>query len=299
MSGPKNILLLGHPRSGTTLLRRLLDAHPDIAAPPELHLLGACARFLRTDRNAVGLEIGALSGLAFAGFDEAEVLARLRKFAFSFLDDFAERQGKARWVEKTAFDVFEIDGIERFCGDRVHYLGIIRHPVDVALSTIDFCAQMGRYPQVLHNYVVQYSDPYQAFLHSWADTTRSLMALGERRPESVTLCLYEDLLEDPKELLAGLLDAFGVPAFDAAGTLGGLDNPGFSDHKAFAKSSVERPEVPRWRSLPDLRLSEAAPIVAELMAALGYDPLPDTPPLTQAEARRAYIIGLNDSAGRG
>ena len=95
-------LVVGHPRSGTTLLRRLLDAHPDIAAPPELHLFGACARFLRSERNAAGLDIGVLSGLAFAGFPDDEVLSALRAFAFGFLDDYAARHGKRRWVEKTA-----------------------------------------------------------------------------------------------------------------------------------------------------------------------------------------------------
>ncbi|MCA9663328.1 MAG: sulfotransferase, partial [Myxococcales bacterium] len=31
------IIVLGAPRSGTTLLRRLLDAHPNIACPPETY----------------------------------------------------------------------------------------------------------------------------------------------------------------------------------------------------------------------------------------------------------------------
>ena len=43
---PSFVVLLGFPRSGTTLLSRLLDAHPEISCPPETHLLSAASRFL-------------------------------------------------------------------------------------------------------------------------------------------------------------------------------------------------------------------------------------------------------------
>ena len=93
-------LLIGPPRSGTTLLRRILDAHPRIASPPETYLLSAAARFLHEERFAHGLRIGVLSGLAFAGFDEAEVLARLRALVLGFLDDHARARGKPRWADR-------------------------------------------------------------------------------------------------------------------------------------------------------------------------------------------------------
>ena len=291
MTQRRGTLLLGHPRSGTTILRRVLGQHPDIYAPPELHLFGACARMLRADKNAIGLEVGALAGLAFAGFAEDDVLQRLRDFAFGFLDEATQKAGKDIWVEKTAFDIFELEGIERLCDGHVTYLGIIRHPVDVALSTIDFCRDMGRYPSVLHPYIAQHPDPLVAFLHSWADTTRALMALGTRRPDQVTICRYEDLLDDPAGMSSEIFSAVGVSPHKMDTDLGGSPD-GFADREAYRSSSVDSTRKPRWKDLPDFRLSAVAPIVADLMDMLGYDPLPEADPLSQDDARRAYALGL-------
>ena len=54
------IIILGCPRSGTTLLRRLFDAHPNIAAPGESYLLTAAARFLTGETMVDGMDDGLL-----------------------------------------------------------------------------------------------------------------------------------------------------------------------------------------------------------------------------------------------
>ena len=292
MTNPKGTLLLGHPRSGTTLLRRLLGAHPDIYAPPELHLFGACARTLQEDPNALGLNVGMLSGLAFAGMDDSTVLDRLRAFPFGIMDDLTTQAGKRQWVEKTAFDIFELDGLTRLCEDRVTYLGIVRHPVDVALSTIDFCTDMGRYPRVLHRYVAQYADPLDAFLQSWADSTAALIKLGEERPESVTICRYEDLVDDTAGLTTDLFAAIGAAAYDLPPNLTG-EPDGFVDGKAFHSTKVDNTRTEKWRSLPDFRLSQVPEQVRTLMDMLGYDPLPSGVVRSQDDARRVYLMGLS------
>lgn len=294
MTSPKGTLLLGHPRSGTTLLRRLLGAHPDIYAPPELHLFGSCARALQSDTNALGLEVGMLTGLAFAGMEDAAVLDRLRTFPFGIMEDLTTKAGKQLWLEKTAFDIFDLPGIAQLCEDRVTYLGIVRHPLDVALSTIRFCDDMGRYPSALHSYIAQHPDPFVAFLHSWADSTQALIALGEQRPDSVTICRYEDLIEDPAGLTEDLFAAIGAAPFALPPELSG-DPDGFVDGKAFHSTKVDKTRSEKWRSLPDFRFAQVPAKVRELVEMLGYDPLPEGAPRNQDEARRAYLMGLSQT----
>ena len=69
------IVVLGAPRTGTTLLRRLLDGHPDICCPGETFLLTSAARFLRPDYVSEGIEYGVLGGLAAAGLPREQALA--------------------------------------------------------------------------------------------------------------------------------------------------------------------------------------------------------------------------------
>ena len=52
------LVILGFPRSGTTLLARLLDGHPDISAPPETGLLSAAGRFLAELTEVEGPPLG-------------------------------------------------------------------------------------------------------------------------------------------------------------------------------------------------------------------------------------------------
>ena len=143
------IVILGAPRSGTTLLRRLVDAHPNIACPGETNVLAACGRFLRSERIVEGVRIGVLDGLGYAGFSRDEVLTRLRDFAFSFHREYATRQGKARWASKTAFDAFYLEEIEQLCGDHVHFVCIQRHGLPVPQSSA-LLYPSHREPQGIH-----------------------------------------------------------------------------------------------------------------------------------------------------
>ena len=177
------IVVVGTPRSGTTLLRRILDAHSRICCPPETYLLSAAARFLHEESFAAGLRIGVLSGLAFAGFEEDEVLGRLRSFVLGFLQEHAEAQGKPRWAEKTAFDAFHLDAIRRVVGGHVRFVCIQRHGLDVACSLRDLVAKTGGYVQELHRYLQREPEPLVALCRALHIPTRLVCghwSLGNR-----------------------------------------------------------------------------------------------------------------------
>lgn len=300
MSVTKRTIVLGHPRSGTTLLRRLLAAHDNIVAPPETHLFGACARFLASEETADGVDMGVLAGLHFSGFEDDVVISRLRDLAFGFMDEIAERDGASHWVEKTAFDIFHLDGIELLCGDEVRYLGIVRHPLDVAVSCVDFCAAAGLYPATMHPYIMKYPQPIEAFTHSWIDGLEALMSLGERRQNQVMICRYEDLVEAADETIADVLEFLGESNDTAflEGALTGMDNLGFSDHKSYQVDEVHQSSVARWTDIPTAQLDRLAPILNPYLEMTGYDALPEGQAMTTAEGRNRYARSLAVHASR-
>ncbi len=287
-------ILLGHPRSGTTLLRRLLGGHDQIACPPETHLFGACARFLSSERTADGVDMGVLAGMHFAGIDDQIVLDRLRGLAFGLMDQVAVAQGASHWIEKTAFDIFQLDGIEQLCGDHVRWIGIVRHPLDVAVSCIDFCDAAGMYPSVLHRYIAEYPHPIEAFVRSWVDATEALIDLGTRRTDAVAIARYEDLVEDPHDTVGALLELIGLSSdttfLDSA--LEGMEQLGFSDHKSYQHTKVHGASVARWHSVPSAMVARVAPLANPLLEMLGYDLLPGDGSPDVHESRTRYERSL-------
>src|SRR5258706_961979 len=112
------IFVVGFQRSGTTLLQALIGAHSRVAAPPEVHFIFRIAWLadyygdLADDANlkhAVHDTLyPPLSLLDACGFVEDDVFERARRGPRTYaglldalLSDYAERQGKARWCEKT------------------------------------------------------------------------------------------------------------------------------------------------------------------------------------------------------
>ncbi|NQY97043.1 MAG: sulfotransferase [Henriciella sp.] len=291
---PQGIIILGAPRSGTTLLRRILGAHPNIAAPGETYALSAGARFLSSDPSIDGMQVGVVNGLGFLGVEEEELTLRLRNFIFGFLNDYAAREGKTRWVEKTAIDAFHIEGIERFCGDDAQFLCVTRHGLDVVCSMEEWCQKSGSYPRELHAYIRQHSQPLVAFAHAWVDATNTLLDFAERHPDNAMPVRYEDLIASPEDYVAKLMSFLGETAPEGLleTALSDTDARGFSDWKTFSKSSIEKSSVNRWRRLPRATLQELAQIVNNTLERCGYDPLSIKFEDSDENARRRYETGL-------
>jgi sulfotransferase family protein len=143
---PPMPIIVGAPRSGTTLLRFMLDAHADVAIPPETGFLAGDPTLLR-----------GLSRQKFAGFVEnfppgapgwqdfcispaawRKSLENIEHFspanAFRcFYQLYAARFSKTRWGDKTPSYVFHMTQIADMLPES-HFIHLIRDGRDVALS---------------------------------------------------------------------------------------------------------------------------------------------------------------------
>lgn len=136
------IFVVGCPRSGTTLFRNLLRAHPRLTFPPESHFI---ARFYRAhgdpanDRDAVRLA-AAILRLSWMRKWELHMDPRTLRGCRSFGEivsaifaAWAAREGKPRWGDKTPQYACEIPTLcEIFPGCQI--IHCIRDGRDVALS---------------------------------------------------------------------------------------------------------------------------------------------------------------------
>jgi len=291
----QGIVILGMPRSGTTLLRRLLDAHPAICCPPETNLLSAAARFLREEAFAGGVSMGVLSGLSFAGIAEQVVVARLREFVFGLLQDICRQSRKKRWAEKTAFNIFHLDQLEQLCLGPCRFLCLVRHPLDVVCSIKDLTDKMEMYVAELHMYIRQYPAPLEAFAHAWVDMHARLRRFVSDHPKDCLLLKYEALVHNPAEELQHVLDFLGEPAdvpVLLSHALHETEAIGLGDWKTYQSRVIHTESVGRWQHLSPSTLHRLGNILAAEMELAGYPPIATAPPPQAEGARRQYELGL-------
>src|SRR4029453_17976698 len=91
--------IVGCQRSGTSLLRRILDSHSRIACPPESQFILPLVEILQG--KGASIETKYLSGLASMGYGRSEVEASLARFISGFFERYAASQGKVRWADKS------------------------------------------------------------------------------------------------------------------------------------------------------------------------------------------------------
>lgn len=291
----RRFVALGFPRSGTTLLRRLLDAHPEVSCPPETNLISACGRFLESAPSVDGLTVGVLSGLAFSGVPEADVLDQLRRLVFGLHERIAA--GKPVWVEKTAFDIFYLEAVEQLLAGHCRFVCLVRHPLDVIVSVKDLFDGMDRILPEMHAFVRRHTSLYDAYAEAWIDRMTALGRFMAARPDDCLMLRYEDLVADPAAALTRLTGFMEVTSavpemLDAA-----FSRPaavGLGDWNTYSRRSVDGGSVGRWQGvLPASTVARLAPRLEPLMQAYGY-PAPEVSPgLQGAEAIRKYELTMH------
>jgi len=143
--------VVGCDRSGTTLVRAMLDSHPALAVPSEsyfpLDLLRRASEFERDGRVDIALLLADLRPrVRWQRWElpEDDVRARLTADAPSDIPDairslyaaYANHAGKPRWADKTPKFVFAIRTLaDAFPESR--FVHVIRDGRDVALSRAD------------------------------------------------------------------------------------------------------------------------------------------------------------------
>jgi protein-tyrosine sulfotransferase len=295
----EGIILLGLPRSGTTLLRRLLNWHPEVHCGGETFLLTAAARFLRADRIVDGIDYGVLGGLQAAGIPREMVLAELRGFVSGFFERLATAAGKPRWASKTAIDSFYVAEIESLFADHARFVCLVRHGLDAALSLKDLCDANETYVRELHEYIVRYPRPLEAFAHAWSDVTGSLLDLASRRPRSTLVVQYEELVRAPEPTLDRIVDFLGLKTGHALLEALEQDAPsGLGDWKTYGKAGIDAGSIGRAQALPAASVALLGPIVNPILVRAGYVPVAGGAAPTADQAMRRYEMSMSVQALR-
>jgi hypothetical protein len=272
----------GCPRSGTTLLRSMLNAHPDLAIPHETRFVVDAYRNRRAygdlsdpamaeklARFVVKRRQSRIDRLDLTPEEIVEVITAApptigSKLAAPYAAH-AAAQGKARWGDKRPHYVLNLDAVfAMFPG--AQYVNIVRDPRSAVASINEMGANRNWYEDGI-------IDGLDVWTRSQEEADRWSKRVG---PEHFYELRYESLVEDPEGELAQLaaflhLDPSGIESMLSYHETRDVKAPKL--HK-LVKKPVTTATVRRFET--SLDSGEVALIERELAGAMrryGYEPV--------------------------
>jgi len=284
---PPAPFIVGMGRSGTTLLRLMLDSHPELSIPPETNFFLALRKglprqadphgfFLRTvaeaqRRSDFGLSAGELERRvrAIRPFELGSALRVLYRL-------YAARFGKERWGDKTPTNLPEMEQIQRVLPE-ARFIHMIRDGRDVALSLEGVWFGAGTLRERAETWVwaIDEARRQRPSLNHYLEVRFETLV---RRPEATlrTVCRFLDLpwaaamLQYHRRAAERLAES-GYDYVDAAGRLVATGEQRLAALRLTAAKPDES-RIGRWRS--EMRESERTlflDVAGKTLRELGYD----------------------------
>jgi len=249
------VFIVGFPRSGTTLLEQMIDAHPEFRSMDERAFV---YELIERMENA-GQPYPA--GLANLTFEETRML---RQVYAGLVDQVVPDLGTRRLVDKNPLNMLALPMILRLYPE-ARIILCLRHPCDVILSCYmlpfrspPFAALCSSLPRLARGYVAAFE---QWFAHAEVFAPRVL----EWRYESVVERFDEHVLRLGHFL--GIADTEPLKRYaEHARNKGYISTPSYTQ----VTQGISRRSVDRWHAYREA-FEPVLPILKPMLERLGYE----------------------------
>jgi LPS sulfotransferase NodH len=200
----KVVFVIGPPRSGSTLLARMIGAHSQIYGRPEPHLLtplahlGYFAKVEKAPYDAVLAAEAQRDFVAHLPAGEQDYVDACRAYADTlYLRMLETRPGKRLFLDKTPAYALVLDFLARIYPDS-HYVVLTRHPLAV------FSSYAGSFFSSDYEAAHRYNPILERYVPAVARFLR-------QRRVALHHVVYERLVADPERHLREIFAFLGVP----------------------------------------------------------------------------------------
>jgi hypothetical protein len=186
------IFIVGPMGSGTTLMRLMLDSHPDIAIARETGI----ARSMMAMKSIPFRPNGAELWHHRLRYTDEQLDRRIRDFYAEMFERLAAKRGKSRWGDKTPFHLWHMQSLAHFW-PHAQFVGVVRHPGATMNST-----------------VTRFGWDWPKAARNWDHQTRELINVTQEMGNQASMCRYEDLVLEPEDVMRAMLAWLGEPWSD-------------------------------------------------------------------------------------
>jgi len=258
------IFIGGQRRSGTSLFRVLLNRHPRIACGPEAKILQDPQLAEWHERLAGEWE----ERIDRHGFGRDVVDRCMAVLVSQLFTDYARREGKERWAEKSPGNILVIDYLFRLF-PRAQFIHVIRDPRDTYCSIRERARRDRPDWEKFH--------PSRA-TRDWCN----VIVAGQpwrSRPDQYLEIRYEDLVHDTEGCLRRVMAFLNEP-WDPCLLDVEADKAEARQDQQVRRGPITAQSIGRWRAeLTDTEVKKIERVAGGLMAGLGYGPalIPSAP----------------------
>jgi len=262
-------------RSGSTLLRFLLDAHPDLACPPETRLPAMCTQIATVWQQLAGSPPDSAAAADQGGQQAVPgpAIAGIRQAMNMMVGPYLAQRGKRRYCDKS-LGAAEHAPVLREVFPGAKFLCLYRHPMDVIASGIEACP-WGLSGFGFDGYAAgSPGNAVKALAQFWADNAAQILAAEEQLGERAYRVRYEDLVADPEAVSDGIFRFLGArpaPGISAACFAPERERLGPGDYKIWHTTRISADSVGRGWAVPAEMMGPALmATINDVAARLGY-----------------------------
>ncbi|HKV41916.1 MAG TPA: sulfotransferase [Blastocatellia bacterium] len=197
------VFILSPPRTGSTLLRYIIDTHPSICCPAELNLGRVCADLfwaayysVAQSRSANEIERTKLAAI------------EVRTTVNNLMNSYASLKNKPIWCEKSPSNLEYVDCINAAFPDAA-FVCLYRNCMDYVYSCMEN-NRLGFMEEVWPYVQRSPKNLPEAMAESWVAQTEKLMAFEQANPARCFRITYESLVFSSSETLGQLFAFLGL-----------------------------------------------------------------------------------------
>lgn len=261
--------VLSCERSGSTLLRYIIDTHPQICSPAHLHL-GQLCRSLYT---SIFYSLGQTMEEAMR---EQLVAVETRRIVDELMERYVSAKRKRMWCEKTTENLQYLKILSDVFPD-ARYICLYRNCMDVVHSSIE-CSRLGFIPE-LAPYVQKRPDNIvAAMVDSWIEKTTMLLEFELAHAEQCFRIKYETLVAEPSQTLSAMFAMLGLEWDERLlkEVFSTQHDQGSGDRKVLFTKKINTDSVGRGSTISRSHISDdLLEKMDRLLARLDYPPVGD------------------------